>query len=279
MAIHSHVAAARRRLGAFERLENRDFLSADAGLGQLAAAGHALAEAAGPTRGLQHFEISITGTQVSYSPTGLPSDMKGTVYLDTAAGVSVAPIGTYDETLQPIFAPVGPDGSLAFVGATGICTFDFNVSLGGRSFTLGSIVASDTALIEGVRTDGALLVGSANSPITGATGICQGLTGTFHGQSDVRMGAVFSMHTTVDFSVQDRWGADMEETLTGLAIANSAVGQGYVNDHWGKSLTHDDNGTSHAALSHLDWLADRYAAVDNLFASESGPLGGNLIPT
>src|SRR5690242_16747152 len=108
MSIRRKSGAARRCR--FERLEDRAFLSADSGFAALAAVSHALSDAGGPTRGTQHFEISITGTQVSYSPAGLPTDMKGLVYLDTAEGVSVASIGTYDETLQPIFAPVGPGG-------------------------------------------------------------------------------------------------------------------------------------------------------------------------
>lgn len=280
MAIRRSGGVARRRVGRFEKLENRDFLSADAGIGQLAAVGHALAaDLGGPTRGVQQFEISIVGTDVSYSPAGLPTEMKGLVYLDTAAGVSVASIGTYDETLQPIFAPVGPGGTPEFVGATGICTFNFNVEIGNQSLTIGSIITSDTALIEGALPDGTILVGSTSSPITGATGICTGLTGTFDGQSEVRMGATFFMHTSVDFTVQDKLGVDMQETLTGLAIADSAVGQGYVNSHWGKSPANDLDGAAHATLSHLDWLADRYAAVDSVFASESAGFGGSGLPT
>jgi hypothetical protein len=263
----------RQHRASLERLEDRELLTANAAA---AAVSHPLAEIAGPTRGVQHFEISIVGTQVSYSPAGLPSDMKGTVYLDNSAGVSVAAIGTYDETLQPIFANVGPGGSPAFVGATGACTFDFNLSRKGGLITLGSITATDTAMIEGALPDGTLLVGSADSPITAATGICQGLTGSFKGQSDVKMGTAFYMHTTVDFTAQDRLGTDMEETLTGLAIANCSVGQSYVNDHWGKS-PQDNN--SHAALAHLDWLADRYAAADHVFASNSVSPGIIHIPT
>ena len=270
----------RLRIARFERLENRCVLSADTALGQLAAAAHG-GDATQPKAAGQQFEISIVGTQVSYSPLGLPSDMKGTVYLDTAQGTSVASIGTYDETLQPIFAPVGPDGSLAFVGATGVCTFDFNLSVGGlgRSVTLGSIVANDTAYIEGALPNGTILVGSHNSPITASSGICAGVTGTFDGQSDVIMGATFSMHTTVDFTVHTEHDLDINETLTGLAIANSSVGQGYVDQHWEKSLTHDDDGSPHAALSHLDSLADRYAAVDSVFATENASWGGPSIPS
>lgn len=275
---HAHRGPFHRlRVARFERLENREVLSAEAALAELATLARA-ADVAQPA--VQQFEISIVGTQVSYSPAGLPSDMKGVVYLDAPQGTSVASIGTYDETLQPIFAPVGPGGSPAFVGANGVCTFDFNLSLGrlGGSLTIGSIVANDTAYIEGARPDGTLLVGSHQSPITASSGICAGLTGTFNGQSEVVMGATFSMHTTVDFTVQGRHGLDIEETLTGLAIANSSLAQGYVDHHWGKSLD-DDHGMSHAALSHLDWLADRYAAVDSVFAAETAPLGGISIPS
>lgn len=39
-------------------------------------------------------------------------------------------------------------------------------------------------------------------------------------------------------------------------------------DRCGKSLPSDQDGAFDAALSQLDWLADRYAAVDSVFASE-----------
>ncbi|HVC95100.1 MAG TPA: hypothetical protein VND64_15495 [Pirellulales bacterium] len=259
----------RLRLARLERLENREVLSADMGLGHLPVTGSDAAVVA-PTRGVEHFEISITGTQVSYSPAGLPTDMKGTVYLDTAAGASAASIGTYDETLLPIFMPVGPNGALAFVGATGICTFDFDLSLGSptTSVTLGSITAADTALIEGARPDGTILVGSSSSPITAATGICHGLTGSFNGQSEVVMGATFSMHTIVDFTVTNRGGVDIEEVLNELVVANSAFGRSYIPQNQDPS-PRDDILASHADLPGADGLAHKYEVIEHVFAYDS----------
>jgi hypothetical protein len=267
----------RLRVAAIERLESREVLSADAGLGHLPVSGHAVADdVAAPS--MQHFEISITGTQVSYSPAGLPTDMKGTVYFTPAAGASATAIGTYDESLQPIFMPLGPGGAPAFVGCNGVCTFDFNLSLGGldSAVTLGSITATDTAFIEGVRPDGTILVGSNHSPITGATGICRGVNGSFDGQSEVVMGATFSMHTVVDFTVSDRHDVEMDEALTGLALVNSGAGQWHGEPHWVESLA-DGAGASRATVSHLESLADRFAAVDNVFAGDSDTTwGGGL---
>src|SRR5207247_1313033 len=102
----------------------------------------------------------------------------------------------------------GPGGSPVFVGASGICTFEFDLTLGqpGNSLTLGSIVTADTAFIQGVLADGTILVGSSSSPITAASGICRGLAGTFNGQSEVKLGATFSMHTIVDFTVESGRG-------------------------------------------------------------------------
>lgn len=277
MAIRRSSGLARRRVGRFEKLENRDFLSADACIGQLTGVGPALAaDVSGPAFSVQRLEISIVGTDVSYSAAGLPMEMKGLVYLDTAAGVSAASIGSYDESLQPIFAPVGPSGALEFVGTTGICTFDFDLQIGNTPLTIGSIVTSDTALIAGALPGGTIVVGSSNSPITGAAGICSGLTGTFNSQSEVRLGTSFYMHTTVDFQVTDQFGVDIKEALTGLAIADSAIGQDYVTSHWGKSLANDQGDAAHAALSHLDWLADKSTAVDNVLVSESE---GSSLPT
>jgi hypothetical protein len=45
-------------------------------------------------------------------------------------GRSSAAIGPYVETLQPIFALVGPGGLPALVDASGACTFNFEFSCG-----------------------------------------------------------------------------------------------------------------------------------------------------
>jgi hypothetical protein len=264
------------RIAGIERLENREMLSADAVVGSWSAVAPGVAAEVGrPVHGVQQFEIAIVGTQVSYSPLGLPSEMQGTVYFETAAGASSAAIGTYDETLQPIFAPVGPGGSPTFVGASGICTFNFDLSFGrhGGPLTVGSIVASDTAYIEGVQPDGTLLVGSHSSPITAGTGICYGLSGSFNGQSEVRMGAAFFMHTTVDFTAASRLGIDMQDALSDLAIMNSA-GQTRSNRSPGDAPSDDNPGHARAAFERLDWLADRQSAFDSVFADEAGPLSG-----
>jgi hypothetical protein len=237
-----------RRLGSLERLESREVLSADFGLAGFAAAAHAV----------QHFDFSITGTEVSYSPLGLPSEMKGTCYIPSQDGGSLGMIGTYDETLQPIFAPVGPGGSPAFVGATGVCTFEFNLTLGnGHSITIGSIVADDTAMIEGALPDGTILVGSTHSPIVSTSGICDGLSGTFDGQSEVVMGATFSMHTDVDFSVTSSHRVNMQAALDFLAVTNS------MDFAWQQPQSPSGDCHHHAEQQH-----DRHAAVDAVFTTD-----------
>jgi hypothetical protein len=270
-----------RRIASVERLEHREMLSADAGLGQLASAGHAAAAFIGdPNAGVQHFEISIIGTEVSYSPAGLPSDMKGTVYLQTPAGASTAAIGTYDEMLTPIFAPVGPGGSLTFVGASGTCTFTFDLLFGpaNAAFSVGSIVTNDTAYISGMQSDGTLLVTSTSSPITASNGICAGLSGTFDGQSEVKMGATFYMHTLVDFAVVNRSHVNMQETLTELAEFNAAASQGFRGQPDNQLHSDDGHDARHAGLPHSEWLAHRNAAVDSIFAGQVGPLAEGVLP-
>jgi hypothetical protein len=250
MGILSKAGKHRRCLGSVERLERREVLSADFGFGHVGAA----------SPPVQHFDFSITGTQVFYSPLGLPSEMKGTCYMTAPGGSSLGSIGTYDETLQPIFAPVGPGGSPAFVGATGVCTFDFNLSLGnGHSVTIGSIVADDTAMIEGVLPSGAIRVGSNSSPIVSASGICAGLTGTFSGQSEVVMGATFSMHTDVDFRVTSTHRINMEAALTILAATNNA---GFEWQQWQPQEDH------HSWDQGPESFTDRDGATEAAFASD-----------
>jgi hypothetical protein len=254
VANSSKLGQYRRRLGFVEGLERREVLSADFGLG-----GSGFVHA---TQAVQHFDFSITGTQVLYSPLGLPSEMKGTCYVTGPGGTSLGTIGTYDETLQPIFAPVGPGGSPAFVGATGVCTFDFDLSFGnGHSITLGSIVADDTSMITGVLPSGAIVVDSIRSPIVSSSGICAGLSGTFDGHSQVVMGATFSMHTDVDFSVTSNHRVDMQAVLDILAVTNNiSSNQLQTGDH------HDHGG--------YDQHADRYAALEAVFAADSDDLWG-----
>ena len=250
MANSSKSGQHRRRLGSVERLESREVLSADLGLGNLGP---------GPQT-VQHFDFSITGTQVFYSPLGLPSEMKGNCYIAGPSGASLGSIGTYDETLQPIFAPVGPGGSPAFVGATGVCTFDFNLSLdNSRSLTIGTIVSDDTSMITGVLPDGTILVDSTHSPIVSASGICAGLSGTFDGHSQVVMGATFSMHTDVEFSVTSPHHLDMQVVLDMLAVTNN------VDSYQLQPGEHHDRGVH-------DQYTDRYASVDAVFAADSDNL-------
>ena len=253
MPISSKSAARYRRLSV-ERLERRDVLSADLGFGHLGAGAPVAVQ---PT---QHFDFAITGTQVFYSPLGLPTEMKGDCYMPGPGGASLGTIGTYDETLQPIFAPVGPGGSPAFVGATGVCTFDFDLSLaGGCSITIGSIVADDTAMITGALPDGTILVQSTSTPIVSASGICAGMTGTFNAQSQVAMGASFSMHTDVQFNVQDCYNVNLEGALTMLATVNSAT------TAW--QATAPANQPQHHVGYGVDCSTDRDAVVDAVFSS------------
>lgn len=258
MLIWSKSGTRYRRL-AVERLERRDVLSADFGFGHLGANAPVGGQ---PT---QHFDFAITGTQVFYSPLGLPAEMKGNCYLPGPGGASLGTIGTYDETLQPIFAAVGPGGSPAFVGATGVCTFDLDLTLaGGCSITIGSIIADDTSMISGVLPNGTILVQSTSSPIVSSSGICAGMTGTFNGQSEVVMGATFSMHTDVQFTVHDSYNVNMESALTLLATVSSA------STAW--QAPAPVNPPQHHGFNNLDCSADRDAVVDAVFSSGSHDL-------
>jgi hypothetical protein len=87
------------------------------------------------------------------------------------------------------------------------------------------------------------------------------------------MGATFFMHTTVDFTVTSRIGIDMQDALSDLAKANSK-GQPHDVGQLGNVPNDDSRGHARAGFEHLDWLADRQAAVDSVFADEAAPLSG-----
>lgn len=245
----------RPRIARLERLEGREVLSADNGLGNLAAMGQAVAAEISQLAAPQTFDLSITGTQCSYSPLGLPSEMKGDLYV---AGGTTS-IGTYDETLTPILMQLSPEAPPQFVGTLGTATFDFNLSFGSTPFTIGSITTHDTSFIQGVGAGGQIMVGSTGT-ITASTGICTGLTGGFASHSVVAMGAAFDLQTSVHFTVQDSLGVNMQSTLSGLAtidgFTSGSSQQGWAGTAWTPS---GDNG--HASHD------GHHAAVDHVFSS------------
>lgn len=266
-AIRSRYGKNRFRTARFERLEGREVLSADTGLGNLAAMGQAVAAEMSQLTAPQTFDLSITGTQVNYSPLGLPSEIKGNLYLNG----DKTSIGTYDETLTPILMSLSPEAPPQFVGTMGVATFDFNVSFGSTPVTVGSITTHDTSFIEGLGASGQLLVGSTGT-IVADTGICTGLTGGFVSHSVVSMGATFGMQTTVHFSVQDSLGVNMSNTLSGLAtidgFASGNAGHGGDFNAWagcgGNDLGHhgSDLDHHHHAVDHV------FSSLDSLWGDE-----------
>lgn len=255
-AIRSRYGRNRLRTARFERLEGREVLSADTGLGNLAAVGQAIAAEMSQLTAPQTFDLSITGTQVNYSPLGLPSEMKGNLYLNGGA----TSIGTYDETLTPILMSLSPEAPPQFVGTIGVATFDFNLSFGSTPITVGSITTHDTSFIEGVGASGQLLVGSSGT-ITASTGICTGLTGGFASHSVVSMGAAFAMQTSVHFSVQDSLGVNMSNTLNGLATID-----GFTSANTGQSWD-GSAGRGDSDHGHRGDVDHHHHAVDHVFSS------------
>lgn len=266
----------RLRTARLERLEQRDVLSADTGLSNLAAMGQALSAQISQLTAPQSFDLSITGTQCSYSPLGLPAEMKGNLYLNGGT----TSIGTYDETLTPILMSLSPETPPQFVGTMGVATFDFNLSFGTMSpFTVGSITTHDMSFIEGVGANGQLMVGSSGT-IVGSTGICTGLTGGFTSHSVVTMGAGFAMQTNVHFAVQDSLGVNMSSTLSGLATIDGFT-SGRASQSWDNAWApntdtghghHDSDADHHSGGSSDDdsWHGHghhHHHAVDHVFSS------------
>src|SRR6476660_8868762 len=83
----SHTRRAFRRLDGFEPLEKREVLSASGFSGALPQV---------------NFDVAIRGTDVQYSPLGLPCSMAGDIYSAAGAAAGSTRIGHYQEALQPI---------------------------------------------------------------------------------------------------------------------------------------------------------------------------------
>jgi hypothetical protein len=273
-SVHARQSISLWRKARFERLEDRQVLSADAGFGQLGAV--ALAGHLPPAPTSQEFNLAITGTQCNYSTLGLPSEMKGNLYVDNGQGPSATVIGTYDETLTPIFMALTPGGAPQFVGTNGVATFTFDLSLG-QPISLGSITTNDTSFIAGVGASGDLMVGSTGT-IVSTTGFCDGLSGGFASHSLVAMGASFDLHTSVHFTVQDPWGVSMTRTLDGLSAIDSLAshtfsppaGTGQVAHHTPGQSGHPtgahSSGTGHELNAAIDHV---FGTLDDLWAANA----------
>jgi hypothetical protein len=174
-----HRRPAHRPLTGFEQLETRSVLSANV----IPAAS---------------FDLAIRGTDVQFSPLGLPSAMGGDIYLAAGAARSQAAIGRYQESLAPILMDINDDQVPDFVGTHGVATFTFFV--GGPQHTFGSITTADVSYIQGITPAGQLQVGSQGT-IVGASGPLAKLSGGFVSQSVVGLAPTFDMQTNVHFTV------------------------------------------------------------------------------
>lgn len=148
------------------------------------------------------FNFQITGTEVGFSPLGLPAYMAGTVSYVMANGSVMDGIGTYQETLTPIFMDLNGDTvPETFVGTNGIATFSFYAGKM-RDIVVGTITTVNTSYVQGLTAVGEMIVASTGT-ITASSGLFKQVTGGFTSQSVVGLSPVFAMTTTVQFVVQD----------------------------------------------------------------------------
>jgi len=219
---------AHRPLTGFELLETRTVLSAN------------LVPSAS-------FDLAIRGTDIQYSPLGLPAAMGGDVYLAANSAASHAPIGRYQETLTPILMDINGDQVPDFVGTTGVATFSFFV--GAPEHLFGSITTADTSYIQGVTPAGQLVVGSQGT-IIASTNVLKNLSGGFVSQSTVGMLPTFEMQTNVHFTVNRPVGP----AFTLLAIAADLVSTSNATPSEQKSdpvLPHNDRSSDHGVRNNV----------------------------
>src|SRR5262245_31169032 len=217
---------AHRPLTGFEQLETRSVLSAN------------VFPAAS-------FDLAIRGTDVQFSPLGLPSAMGGDIYLAAGGARGQTAIGRYQESLAPILMDVNGDQVPDFVGTQGVATFTFFV--GNAQHTFGTVTTADVSYIQGVTPAGQLEVGSQGT-IVGATGPLAKLSGGFVSQSVVGLAPTFNMQTNVHFTVNRPVGP----MFSVLAIAANVVSgthradtQPATSDIAGLALPQADRGSSH----------------------------------
>ena len=174
------------------------------------------------------FDLAIRGTDIQYSPLGLPAAMGGDIYLAGQAMGGHASIGHYQESLTPILMDVNGDSVPDFVGTQGVATFTFFVAT--PAFSCGSVTTVDTSYIQGVTPAGQLNVGSQGT-IVSSTCLFVGLSGGFMSQSTVGLSPGFQMQTNVHFTVNKpiapvfSFLAAVADFSAGLNTLMSAFGQ------------------------------------------------------
>ena len=207
----SKASQLRKRVGqtelkGVEQLEARAMLSASRGhvpaadlTSDAALAGAAVAGTSSRPASEVSLDLRIKGTDVQYSPEGLPASMQGDVYLAAGTVLSSIVIGHYEEVLTPILMDINGDQMPDFVGTTGVATMTFFAGAF-QNFTLGSITTSNTSFIQGVTEVGELLVGSVGTIVSSA-GIFQHVTGSMQSNSTVALYPTYQMDTNVHFTL------------------------------------------------------------------------------
>jgi hypothetical protein len=167
-------------------------------------------------------ELFIDGTQMTFDEYGLPDSMTGDLYFgDDARG---APVGRYEETLDPVF--MGGQ----FAGTTGVGTFTFFVAAS-PSRVVETITTANTSFIRGVVPETGGLIVSSTGEITASSGLFKNLQGGFTSSSVVVMGPQFDADTQVDFTVGFSSGKAnggafkaLQQALHGFSHGNSQGG-------------------------------------------------------
>jgi len=239
------------------------------------------------------FDLAIHGTDIQYSPLGLPSAMGGDIYLAVNGAATHASIGHYQEALTPILMDINGDQVPDFVGTQGVATFTFYI--GNSQHVLGTITTADVSYIQGVTPAGQMLVGSQGTIVSANSTtpllLFRGLAGGFASQSTVGLGPTFAMQTNVHFTVNRPVGP----ALTVVAFANDLVSAANtpsgqwavdtvltVNNHGSDAGNHHgdapggDDAHHGSDLVHDSKLSgDAHDSHDGVFSDDTDWLTGN----
>ena len=173
-------------------------------------------------------DLSIKGTKLNYSSTGLPSSAEGIVYF--RGGPRDGEVaGSYTESLTPVLDP-----ELGLAGTKGVSVFKFPRKVGEQELVDELTTHNDSSIVGEIPTRDVLLVESTGR-VTSGSGRFSYANGRLFTSSRVRLGAAFLMDVRLRIVLEDKADVGQESRAEGFRKRVSDYHVYSVRNAWGNA--------------------------------------------